>query len=273
MAGNSTHPGLSVVSKAVTILGVFSEERTELALTDLARATAMPTSTVHRLVQELVECGALERTTAGRYVIGLRLWGIAARSPHNYALSDAATPYMQKVLATTHGHVHLAALHGQGALVLEKLSWPGAEKTISRTGSKMPLHASAAGQVLLAYAPRGFQETVLAAPMDAFTPNTITDPLVLRRLLAVIRQEGVSKSLGQLVAGMDACAAPVFWPDQRVAGSIAGIADSGSYRMADMERAVRKAAKGLTDFLAAPESAVGSRASFHAGLRPVAHGD
>ncbi|UZX03254.1 IclR family transcriptional regulator [Arthrobacter sp. CDRTa11] len=273
MAGNSTHPGLSVVSKAVNILGVFSEERTELALSDLARATAMPTSTVHRLVQELVECGALERTAAGRYVIGLRLWGIAARSPHNYALSDAATPYMQQVLSSTHGHVHLAALHGHGALVLEKLSWPHAEKTISRTGSKMPLHASAAGLVLLAYAPSAFQEAVLAAPLNAFTPQTTTDPFVLRRLLAVIRQEGVSRSMEQLVAGMDACAAPVFWPDQRVAGAIAGIAATGTYKMADMERAVRKAAKGLTDFLATPESAVGSRASFHAGLRPMAHTD
>jgi DNA-binding IclR family transcriptional regulator len=68
---------------------------------------------------------------------------------------------MQQVLSSTHGNVHLAGLHGQGALVLEKLSWPHAEKTISRTGSKMPLHASTAGLVLLAYAPNAFQEAVL----------------------------------------------------------------------------------------------------------------
>ncbi|MDQ0618282.1 IclR family transcriptional regulator [Arthrobacter globiformis] len=268
MAGNNAKAGLSVVSKTVAILGAFSGERTELGLTELSHATGMPTSTVHRLVQELVQCGALERTATGRYVVGLKLWGIASRTPYSYALSDAAMPYLQQLLETTRGHAHLAALHGQSALVLEKLSWAESEQTISRIGSNLPLHATATGQVLLAYAPRALQEEVLAGPLPAFTSRTITDPLMFRRLLAMIRHQAVSRSLGELVPGLDACAAPVFWPDRQIAGSIGSVVVSGSCPPADLEAAVRKAAKGLSGFLESPDYGLGSRALFRPVLRP-----
>jgi DNA-binding IclR family transcriptional regulator len=158
-------------------------------------------------------------------------------------------PYLQQLLETTRGHAHLAALNGQSALVLEKLSWAESEQTISRIGSNLPLHATATGQVLLAYAPRALQEEVLSGPLPAFTARTITDPLILRRLLAMVRHQVVSLSLGELVPGLDACAAPVFWPDRQIAGSIGSVVVSGSCPPGDLEAAVRKAAKGLSNFL------------------------
>jgi DNA-binding IclR family transcriptional regulator len=268
MAGNNTIVGFSVVRKTIAILGAFSGDRTELGLTELAHETGMPTSTVHRLVQELVQCEALERTATGRYVVGLKLWRIASRTPYSYALTDAAMPYLQQLLEATRNHVHLAALHGQSALVLEKLSWSESEQTISRIGSRLPLHATATGQVLLAYAPLTLQEEVLAGPLPAFTSRTISDPLMLRRLLATIRHQAVSRSLGELLPGLDACAAPVFWPDRQIAGSIGAVVVSGSMPTTDLERAVRKAAKGLGDFLSSPDYVLSSRALFRPVLRP-----
>ena len=69
-----------MTSKAFTILEVFTGERLELSMSEIARATGLPSSTVHRLIQDLVKWGGLERTVDGRYSVGIRLWEIAARS-------------------------------------------------------------------------------------------------------------------------------------------------------------------------------------------------
>lgn len=254
MAGNSSTPGQSVISKVVSVLGAFSGDRAELSMSEISRATGLPTSTVHRIVHDLVAEDALSRTPAGQYVIGLKLWGIASRTPHSFSLAEASMPYLQQLLEVTHEHVHLAALHGRQALVLEKLSWPGADERISRAGRVLPLHASATGQVLLAHAAPEMQEEVLTGPLAAYTPETIVDPMLLRRRLAAIRRQGYSRIVGELVPGLNSCAAPVFWRDQTLAGSIGAIVHLDGRALREVEHLVWTAAKGLTVYLSSPEA-------------------
>ncbi|MGF9660776.1 IclR family transcriptional regulator [Arthrobacter crystallopoietes] len=236
----------------MAILTAYSGERIELSLTEISRASGLPTSTAHRLVQELVECGALERTPSGRYVVGLNLWGIAARAPHSFSLGETAMPYLQQLLDETGCHVHLAVLHGPHALVLEKLSPPQADERISRAGSHIPLHATATGQVLLAYGPLGLLDSFLRAPLDAYTHKTLTRPEELRNRVAVIRRQGVSRSCGELVTGLDGCAAPVFGEHRTLVGSIGAIVASDSAPLQEVEQGVRAAARALTESLNGP---------------------
>jgi len=66
----------------MSILGAFSPERPVLGLVDISRRTGLAASTIHRLVAELTEWGALARTSDLRYRIGpmlLRLGTIGSR--------------------------------------------------------------------------------------------------------------------------------------------------------------------------------------------------
>ena len=54
----------------------------------------------------------------------------------------------------------------------------------------MPLHAASSGLVLLAYSAPAFQDEVLAGPLEKVTPETLTDPQLIRKHLAEIRQRG-----------------------------------------------------------------------------------
>jgi predicted transcriptional regulator len=66
MAGNSAEPGRSVTSKIVAILQAFTNGGMH-SLTEIARLTELPVSTVHRLASELAVNGVLERTDDARY--------------------------------------------------------------------------------------------------------------------------------------------------------------------------------------------------------------
>ena len=72
MAGNTSTPGASVVSRALALLFAFDAQHRRLTLTDLAHRADLPLATTHRLAAELVAGGALVRRANGEYVIGRR---------------------------------------------------------------------------------------------------------------------------------------------------------------------------------------------------------
>ena len=58
MAGNTSAPGTTVTSRALSLLGAFDQRHRILSLTELAGRAGLPMPTAHRLVGELVEWGA-----------------------------------------------------------------------------------------------------------------------------------------------------------------------------------------------------------------------
>jgi DNA-binding IclR family transcriptional regulator len=193
-------PGATVTSRALRILEAFRADRRELSLSQLARSADLPLSTTHRLADELVRWGALERDRRdrrGRYRIGLRLWEIGALAPR-LGLREVALPFLEDLYEATHENVQLAVLDGQEVLYVERISGRGSVGAVSRVGGRLPLHATAVGQVLLAHGDAQLQERVMAGPMRACTSKTITSPHLLRRVLADIRRTGVAVCDGQV---------------------------------------------------------------------------
>ncbi|GAA4566908.1 IclR family transcriptional regulator [Planotetraspora kaengkrachanensis] len=201
--------GPSVTSKVLAILGAFTYLRPERTLTDISRAAHLPLSTVHRLVNELVAWGALERSSDGSYRIGLRLWEIGALSPRGSEVRETALRYIADLYAHTGNNVALTTLDGESALAID---WIVAERSahlLGRTGTRIPLHATGAGLVLLAHAPLDLRQKVLEGSLHRFTTETLVEPDDLRRALSDIRRRGYVVSCRQFTDRSTSVAAPV----------------------------------------------------------------
>src|SRR4051794_36976693 len=160
--------GPSVTSRIAAVLGAFGTEHSAMTLSDLSRRCGLPLTTTHRLAGELARCGLLERDTEQRYRIGLRLWEIASRAAVAVDLRDAAQPFLQELYAATRENVQLAVLDGAEAVYLERLSGPDSVHVVTRAGSRLPVHATGVGLVLLAFAPVEVQDDILSAPLARF---------------------------------------------------------------------------------------------------------
>jgi DNA-binding IclR family transcriptional regulator len=201
--------GPSVTSKVLAILGAFTYLRPERTLTDISRAANLPLSTVHRLVNELVTWRALERSSDGGYRIGLRLWEIGALSPRGSEVRETALRYIADLYARTGNNVALTTLDGESALAID---WIVAERSahlLGRTGTRIPLHATGAGLVLLAHAPTDLRQKVLGGSLHRFTTETLVEPDDLRRALSDIRRRGYVVSCRQFTDRSTSVAAPV----------------------------------------------------------------
>lgn len=219
MAGNTSTPGASVVSRVLAVLSAFDERHRELTLTELARRAQLPLPTTHRLVGELVTGGALRRRVNGRYVVGRRLWDVGLLAPVQTGLREIASPFLADVHAATLATVHLAIRDGTHVLYLERLSGRASVPVVSRVGSRLPMHATGVGKVLLAHAPGDVQEQVLAS-LTRRTPYTITQPERLRAQLDKIRRDGYATTIEEMTLGACSIAVPVRRPDDSVAAAI-----------------------------------------------------
>jgi DNA-binding IclR family transcriptional regulator len=247
--------GASVTSRVIAVLSAFSAEHPALTLSQLSRRADLPLTTTHRLVGELAALGALERDEHGRYRIGIRLWEIASLAPRAGGLREAAMPFLEDLFDATRENVQLAVLDGIDVLYVERLSARNAIPVVSRVGGRLPVHATAVGQVLLAHAPVDLQEQILAGPLIRITDKTITSTRDLRTLLAEVRRTGISVADGQVETHSLSVAAPIYGPaDTVVAGLSIVVPANGQGPL--FAPAVRSAARGISRALGAPRATI-----------------
>jgi DNA-binding IclR family transcriptional regulator len=248
---------ITVTARVLGILEAFSATRDHLSLSEIGRSTGLALSTAHRLINELVSWGALERDDDGRYRIGLRLWEVGSLAPRGLGLREMAMPFLEDLFQAMQENVQLAVLDGTDAVYLERISARRAVRVVTRAGSRLPLHASGVGLVLLANAPLELRHRILAGPLRRYTAHTITDPATLRHKLAEVRRLGYAVSDRQIEEVSISIAAPVFDMHDKVIAALSVVVPAES----DQRRyvpAVVAGARGLSRSLGAPRFALPS---------------
>ena len=241
---------MSVTSRALSLLGAFDTEHRRLGLTALAERAGVPLTTAHRLVGELVAFGALARTASGDYVIGRRLWDLGLLAPVQGGLVETASPFLHDLYGATHVTAHLAVRDGTQALYLDRVRGSMSVPILSTVGTRLPLHATAVGKVLLAYAPQDVQDEVLGALMP-ITPYTVIAPGTLRRQLTRARREGFATTSEEMHRGQCSVAVPVR-PGGRVIAAIGIVVPSLKGRQGRLVSALQVAASGIARSLGMP---------------------
>lgn len=246
MAGNTTAAGASVVSRALALLTAFDDTHRRLTLTEIARRADLPVPTAYRLAGELVRGGALARRSSGEYVIGRRLWDLGLLAPVQSGLREVAAPFLGDVHAATLATVHLAIRDRTQALYLDRLTGRASVPVISTVGSRLPLHATGVGKVLLAHAPAHVQEQVLAS-LPRLTPYTLTQPDRMRDQLARVRRDGYATTEEEMTLGACSIAVPVrFGAAGEVVAAVGVVVPTLKRDRTRLVTALRVAAQGIS---------------------------
>lgn len=254
----------SLSTRLLDVLGSFQAGHTELTLSEISRRSRLPLSTTHRLVRDLVTWGALERSAAGTYHIGLHLWEIASLAPRSLGLREVALPFMEDLYEATHENVQLAVRDGLELVFVERLAGRDAVRVLTRVGGRFALHATGVGLVLLAYAPADVQEQVLGGPLERWTPSTIGSPAQLRRVLAEVRQRGYAVSDGQVTLDALSVGVPILAAGDQVVAALSLVVHAEGAQPGALAAAVRAAGRGISRALGSPAAQRSTRQSLHA---------
>jgi len=190
------------------MLDAFTTEAPHLTLSEIAQRSGTPLTTAHRLIGALASWGALVRRPDGRYEVGRKLWDLGLLASVQLELRQVAAPFLLDVHTATRDTVHLAVRDGLSALYVERISGRESVPVVSQVGSRLPLHATGVGKVLLAAAPDDVLDRMLGA-LTRETRHTITDPARLRREITEVRRRGFARTAEEMSLGAASVAVPV----------------------------------------------------------------
>lgn len=245
----------SVLGKARTILEAFRVEDNELSLADLVRRTGVAKATVHRLCQELLTWGLLERSGTS-YRLGLRLFELGQRVPRQRILRDVARPYMEDLLRVTQETVHLAVHDGLDVLYVEKIVGHRAVPRPSRVAGRLPLHSTATGKVVLAFGPAELLDQVLSRGLQRITPSTVCTEQRLREQLVEVRRRAVAIEVEETRMGYCSVAVPVRGHDGQLAAALSVTAPTYRAHVDRLAAEVARAGAAVSRALTAAQELV-----------------
>ena len=201
---------ISVAGRVMAILDAFVTEGPQLRTGDVSRITGLPSATTGRLLKELVEFGGLRRLGRGRYSVGPRLRHIGAVGTalgHTWSVVQPSVAALAKVTGSS---AHLSVLSGCEALRLAEARGEAVLVAPCWVIERLPLHATAAGLVFLAFGAPGLAEHILSGPMQRYTPHTLVAEHQLLPALDDIRRTGFAVSREQHRIGQSVMAVPVL---------------------------------------------------------------
>lgn len=244
LADEAGSVGPSMAARALSLLGAFDADHPRLTLSALARRAGLPLSTAHRLVAELVAWGGLERRPDGGYELGRRIWQLGLLAPVSLGLRDLALPFLQDLSAATGENAHLAVRDGTSTLYIERISGQAAVPIVSRSGTRLPLHATGVGKVLLAHAPDDVVARAVVSARRA-TPYTVVSAGLLRRQLAEVRRRGYAQTAEEMTLGTRSVAVPVVDAADRVFAALGLVVGPSRRELTRLVPALQVAARGL----------------------------
>lgn len=222
----------SMVERITSILDTFDRRCTRLTLAQVASGSRLPRSTVHRILDQLVNLEWVEHASFG-YCLGRRFFGLVGGDEGRGQLRGAAAPILHELHLRTGMVVHLSVLEGRENVYLDKLGGRFAGAVPSRVGGRQLAHATADGKALLAWLDPERIDAMFEVTLPRCTERTITELAVLHQELSRIRHRGgVTFESGESTPGVSGVAAAIHGYE----GAVGSIALYGDVRDAQLER-------------------------------------
>lgn len=250
----------SSLVKALRIMTRVAQEEGPISLAVLTMSLRMPKPTVHRLASVLESEKLLQRDPlTGHYTVGEGLERLAFSALRNSPGHSMLKLHMERVAEKVNESFNLAVLSGDEVLYVDRVesSWP--LRMDFRPGSRVPVHCTANGKLLLAFASPRLRRRILGSePFPAYTKNTITAAADLARELEVVRRRGYSEDDEEYLAGVCCLAVPVRGRDGRVVAGLAVMAPSARFPL-------EKARSHLPDIYTTAEAISNQLGGVHEG--------
>ena len=193
------------------VLELFSVERLELSLTEVAERLGWPTPTAHRVVSTLVAREFLSRDPdSKRLRLGAGVLRLAAPLMATMGLPQVAQPHMDRLAMEMGETVNLAVLDGTEIMYIASASGSFLLRVETPPGLRLPAHCTALGKSMLSQLdPAAVRERLGNGPYPTLTPKSVKTWKQLSPQLKSARELGYAISIEEYEIGLNSCAVPV----------------------------------------------------------------
>lgn len=246
--------GLQTLDRSLKLLAFFTWDRPEWSVSELARASGLPKTTVHKTLKVFAKHGLLHQAPdTRRYRLGLRWLVVAEQVSATHELARLARPILQRLTRATGETAKLTRVEDGQAVIVAAVESPHSMRMTGREGERNPLHRGASNKVIAAYmASEELLRSLQADPDGAALVSDAARFQSFKEDLERIAQAGHAVTTGELEEGVTAVSAPVWSAPGRVLGSVSIVGPAIRFSPRTVELAiaqVRAAGQELSELL------------------------
>jgi IclR family transcriptional regulator, KDG regulon repressor len=219
---------MKTVKKALDILEVFLNGEKEVSISELAELTGQNVSTIHGILQELLQKGyIIQKTKRGKYSLGLKFLHFSGTINKIMSIEDIINPFVVALNHKIDETVNIAILSGRSAINIAIIHSSHIMPIVTKEKIGTPLYCTGVGKILLA----GMTSAELSKyfrteKIKAYTNKTIVDPENLKKQIQLIKLEGFAIDDEEYEVGVRNIAAPVKDFSGKTAAAIGVLAPS-----------------------------------------------
>ena len=218
MKGNNT---VKSVVKAMKVFEKLVEKGSPMSLSSISKKVDLNISTVHRLINTLLELGYVKQDDKGHYGLGLHSYKLADISSEEFDLKQLVHPYLEQIVDSCNETCNLVIMEDFQVVYIDQVESTNMVRMFASEGSRGAAYCTGSGKVLLAHLKeKKLQEYIETTDFEKFTDNTITDPAQLKLELKKIKNQGYALDLEEKERGVRCVAAPFFGEDDKLMGAI-----------------------------------------------------
>lgn len=213
----------SALSKALGVVQVIVDSGRPLTVAEMSLRLGVPRQTGHRLVRQFEEMGLVARTLdRDRFVVGEAMIALSRNIMRSSYAWTHVHDILEKLVQKTNESGNVGILDGMAVMYVERVAcnWP--LRVQLEAGSRVPIHCTAIGKLLLAHLPDGDREKMLRSlSFEKFTEHTIVRADILAAQCEKIRKDSYSLNIEEYLPGIVGLGVPIVDISGHV---IAGIA-------------------------------------------------
>jgi len=191
-------------------------------LTEIARATNLASSTVHRLLSTLQQDRFAQfRTEGARWQVGVDAFTVGSAFVGVRDIAKGARPLLRRLMEESGETANLAILNGDMAVYMDQVESRQTMRAICKPGGRAVLHSTSLGKSMLAaMRPEEVNRILTVRGMARFTRNTIDTPAHMALHLAEVRTTGYAIDDEESSPGLRCVAAAVLNEHSEPIGAI-----------------------------------------------------
>lgn len=217
MTVEKTNPTVKSADRVLDMFELFAEVK-ELSLVEISRQLELPTSSVFKILQNLINRGYLEKDESRKtFRLGYKIFEIGVKYVQNTNLTTEFGQIAQHIVGEINEAVYLSIRSGHNILYIAEKQSTQPVRLVSHLGMQLPLHSTAMGKMILS----GLDDAEIAelypeTQLGVLTEQTIGSFEQLMEHIREIRREKVAYSNGEAIQGIHCVAAPIYNAEQKI---------------------------------------------------------
>jgi len=243
------------VDRAARILRALASGPRRLGVSELADRLEITRPTVHGLLQTLQAHGFVEQDLESeKYQLGPGLLHLGNSYLDLNELRSRSIIHAERLSERTSAAVRVGVMHGPAVVVVHHVFRPDGAFQVLEVGAELPVHASALGKAMLAYAPREVVNDMVAEGLPKLTGRTLPAK-GLRDEFKAVRDSGIARERDEAVLGESSLAGAIFDRSGAAVGAIGVVGETETIMPRGPSKglrvAVADAARGISRELGA----------------------